>query len=196
MKSEFDFNKYFQSWINGDQKSFKILFEYLMPRFLALTAKVTKNKEEAEEITMNTFVQIWLMRERYKHVEAPVHYFFGILRQQIAAYLRKKKRVTFELNDQHYDILPSNDQTIAIKELRECYQVALAKLTEQQRKVFQLSREQYLSNKEIAIALNISVHTVNNHIKAAIKVMRAHLYQYEDIAICIMAVLVSGNTFY
>lgn len=188
MKEVFDFNLYFHAWIHGDQKSFKILFDYLMPRFLALTSKVTKNKEEAEEITMNTFVQIWQMRDRYNHVESPHLYFFGILRQQLAAHLRRKRTHTLELKESHHDEMSSDDSSIAVKELKECYQVALTKLTEQQRKVFQLSREQYLTNKEIATALNISVHTVNNHIKAAIKVMKAHFYQHQDIAICLLAV--------
>ncbi|ERJ59357.1 RNA polymerase sigma factor [Sphingobacterium paucimobilis] len=186
MKGVFDFNQYFQSWIHGDQKSFKILFDYLMPKFIALTFNVTKSREIAEDITMNTFLQIWQMRDRYAHVEAPDQYFFGILRQQIAAYLRKKKIDTEELVEKHYHEALNDDHVITMNEIKECYQLALNTLTEQQRKVFQMSREQYLTNKEIAVILNISVHTVNNHIKAAIKIMKAHFYHYQDIAICLV----------
>ncbi|MBL1407662.1 sigma-70 family RNA polymerase sigma factor [Sphingobacterium faecale] len=193
MKVLFDFNFYFQSWIHGDQKSFKILFDYLMPKFMALAFNVTRSKETAEEITMNTFLQIWQMRDRYTHVEAPDHYFFGILRQQIAAYLRKKKIHTEELMEVHYRDVSDHDNVISVKEVKECYQVALDTLTEQQRKVFQMSREQYLTNKEIAEILNISVHTVNNHIKAAIKVMKAHFYNYPDIAMCLAIFYMLGS---
>jgi RNA polymerase sigma factor (sigma-70 family) len=57
--------------------------------------------------------------------------------------------------------------------------VLIQELPAQCRTVFLLSREQQLSNKQIAEQLDISVNTVEQHIRKARRILREALGNYE-----------------
>lgn len=57
---------------------------------------------------------------------------------------------------------------------------ALETLTPQQKRVFDMSRKDMKSHKEIADSLGISVYTVQQHISTALKVIRAFLAKYAE----------------
>jgi RNA polymerase sigma-70 factor (ECF subfamily) len=53
------------------------------------------------------------------------------------------------------------------------------RLPQKQKEVFLLSRDHGFSQQEIARRHNISINTVNNHIKAALKLIREDLRDYQ-----------------
>ena len=58
------------------------------------------------------------------------------------------------------------------------FEKTLAEFPEQTRKVFEMSRIEYMSNKEIAEALGITVKGVDYHISKAIKKLKISLKDY------------------
>ena len=54
----------------------------------------------------------------------------------------------------------------------------IARLPDQCRNVFELSRQKGLKNREIAVELNISVSVVEKHITKALRIMRDALKDY------------------
>jgi RNA polymerase sigma-70 factor (ECF subfamily) len=62
-------------------------------------------------------------------------------------------------------------------------------LPEKCREVFQLSRFEEKSYKEISEELNISVKTVENHIAKALRIMRSELSEY--LPLLLITILVS-----
>ena len=56
--------------------------------------------------------------------------------------------------------------------------IAKQKLTPAQRNIFELSREEGMSNSEIAALSELSEQTVKNHLSAALKVLREELRKY------------------
>mgnify|MGYP001019029116 CR=1 FL=1 len=61
------------------------------------------------------------------------------------------------------------------KHIEEALKISIEKLPEKCGKIFYLSRQEHLTNKEIAVRLNISIKTVENQITLAIKKMRKYL---------------------
>ena len=55
---------------------------------------------------------------------------------------------------------------------------AMEKLTPRQREIFEMSRTQELSHKEIAQTLGISVNTVQEHISTSLKIIRAYFTKH------------------
>ena len=51
----------------------------------------------------------------------------------------------------------------------------MQQLTPRQREIFAMSREQQLSHKEIAEALGISIHTVQESVSNSLRVLRSYL---------------------
>lgn len=70
-----------------------------------------------------------------------------------------------------------------MKELQTYLKARIAELPPQCRTVFLLSREAQLSNKEVAEKLNISVNTVEQHMRKALRILRASLGN--DVALMI-----------
>lgn len=56
--------------------------------------------------------------------------------------------------------------------------LAKQKLTPAQRNIFEMSREEGMSNAEIAALSDISEQTVKNHLSAALKSLREELRKY------------------
>ena len=68
-----------------------------------------------------------------------------------------------------------NDETLETQELQRLIHEAIFSLPPKCRDVFNKSRMDNLSNKEIAEQMNISVKAVEGHISRALKQIRAYL---------------------
>ena len=64
------------------------------------------------------------------------------------------------------------DFLIREKQLQEIIDKEMAALPPRMRQVFELSRKQYLSHKEIAEELNIAESTVTDQVKKALKILK------------------------
>ncbi len=180
----------FNLWIEGNDRAFEGIFSHFYPQFFMLSKNITQNREVAEELSMNAMMKIWQIRYKTTDIRKVDDYLFGILRQQLATYLRKRIIKTIPLDDlEEQEHLTSSDSTINYREILECYYSAISKLSPQQQKIFLMSREEYLSNKEIADRLGLSVHTINNHIKASLKVLKSEFDEipHESIGFILFA---------
>lgn len=170
------------AWVAGDERAFRRVFDYFYPRLLAASHKMMKNRENAEELVMNVLLKTWLHRQKIASVVQLDEYLFGILRQQIAGFARKRAIVAEPINDIPLMKLGTASQPeLSMWEIRERYEAALLKLTPQQRRIFLMSREEQYGNNEIAARTGLSVHTVNNHIKASLKVMHREFQDNPEI---------------
>ena len=181
-------DKHIDAWINGNELAFKSIFDYFYPRLLAASLKPVKNQEDAEELVLNALLKIWQNKHRMKEVNKNLaDYLFGILRQEISGLARKKVLITEGLENVPLQELGTVDHPeFTLKDLQLRYQSALNKLTPKQREIFLLSRDQELSQQEIANSMGISVNTVSNHISASLKMMRKELQDYPDAVIIIL----------
>jgi len=178
------------AWAEGDEQAFKPVFDHFYPRLLAAAQRIIQNNEDAEELVMNVLLKTWQFRTRIAGVEQFDDYIFGIMRQQIAGFMRKKVLVSQPIDDvplMKLGVMPEPEVTM--KEIRERYRAALLKLSGQRKKIFLMSREEQLSHQEIANRTGLSVNTVNNHIKASLRVMRDEFH--ENIEIISFLVVVS-----
>lgn len=75
-------------------------------------------------------------------------------------------------NDTENTILDTDLNNLLIK--------VLEKLTPQQHRIFEMSRKDMKSHKEIADELGISVYTVQQHISESLKVIRTYLLKYSE----------------
>jgi RNA polymerase sigma-70 factor (ECF subfamily) len=70
------------------------------------------------------------------------------------------------------------ESAIDSEELRRALQEAIQTLPDKRRQVFLLSRFKHMSNKEIALRLDLSVRTVEKHIELALRDIRRRVSPY------------------
>ncbi|MFZ4261772.1 RNA polymerase sigma factor [Sphingobacterium sp. HJSM2_6] len=184
-------------WLGGDEMAFNSVLNYYYRRLLASSLKTVPNREDAEELVMNVLLKIWQYKHRLNEVQQFDNYLFGILRQETIILYRKQILDTKNIDDYALADLGSIDHPeITIKEIQSLYQAALLKLTPMQRKIFLSIREHEMDRKEIAKVNDLSIHTVNNHMNAALKVLKQEMKEYPDPLISIFLTSTLALTFF
>lgn len=163
--------------IAGDEKAFCKLYMEYKPRLLKFSITLLKSRSIAEDICQDIFSNIWQNRNYIKSDCSFSSFLFNMARNRIINFLRDEschKRILNNLYKQAIDYDNSTRHTIMVNDLSEHITHAMKHLSDRQREVFELSRCKFLTNKEIAKLLGISVSTVQDHLSASLKIIRTY----------------------
>jgi RNA polymerase sigma-70 factor (ECF subfamily) len=61
----------FQLISEGDETAFRQLFHLYAPRFRALALRITQTAAVTEDIIQETFLRLWISRDKLKEIEHP-----------------------------------------------------------------------------------------------------------------------------
>lgn len=142
--------------------------------YVVLCLFTSTKKEIVEELALDIFLNIWAnknMPDIYHSIKA---YLFQAARNKCLNELRKKKQ-TVSLDELKMEIADTYLMTLERDELYNLIQEAVSTLPDRCKEVFQLSRDENLTNKEIANKLDISVKTVEVQITKALRRLRESL---------------------
>src|SRR5699024_1125732 len=145
----------------GNQKAFNLLFErYRNPLFYYLY-KITKSRETAEEIVLDVFLKIWKGRAIVTEIDYFEAFLFRVARNKALDFLRSVQRSKAHQKElwetmQAATTTETADQAILLEEVNSQVRRAVEHLSPQRKKVFQLSREQGLTYKQIGQKLDLS----------------------------------------
>lgn len=159
----------------GDKLALTELYNsYWQPLFIS-SYNVLKNKEVCEDIIQDVFMNIWNNRAKLEINISLKGYFYACARYQVFSHFRKSKdkiNVEFldDLDKRFQNATPETE--IMHKELVQQVNCIIETLPEKCKLVYKLSREEQLSHKEIAIRLDITTKTVENHITKALHTIR------------------------
>jgi len=138
-----------------------------------------KQEEDAEGIVQEVFIKIWESRKKIDTYQSFEGFIFTIAYNATISLLRKRMSETksreYLKSLQQPDIPETAIDELQYKELNHKVQKLLKELTPRQREIYQLSREEGLSHKEIAEKLDLSESTVNNHLVTILKYLKSHL---------------------
>ena len=168
--------------------AFERLYFDMQPRMFAFSRKFIEDREVARDIIQEIFFEFWenrLVTDIKTSVNA---YLFKVLHNKCLNHIRDSKirgryvsYVDIKLREAEllfFDEDQESYKSIFLKEIEEIFNASIENLPEGCREVFILSRNQGLSNKEIADQLNISVRTVENQIYRALKILKTNLKDY------------------
>lgn len=145
---------------------------------------LVKDKQVSEDIVQDVFVNFWKKRGDLDIKVSLKSYLYTSTIYKTYDYFRKNKSaIKVELLENFNErIQTSNPETkLMDKELQDYLEAIINKLPEKCRIVYNLSRDEQLSHKEIATKLNISTRTVEGHISKALKILRGSLSSISTI---------------
>lgn len=173
----------------GDINAFEMLFRTFYQPLCNYAYTFVQDRDEAEEIVQNTFLNVWEKRDNLSIHTGVKPYLYAMVRNACLNVIKhekvKQQHIAIELvaGEKSAD---SVTRTVVAAELETRISQAMNKLPEQCRLVFKLSRFEELKYAEIAEQLNISVKTVENQMGKALKIMRDQLRDYLPLLIVLM----------
>lgn len=172
----------------GNERAFKKLFDLYKERFYAVSLKMTGSDAAAQDIVQDVFMNIWNKRESLVDVENPSSYFFTVLYRRVYRYYRKGALEKKLLQGTTFskESVNTTEETVLAHESEKLISTAIGKLPPQQQIVFKLSKQEGLSREDIARQLDISPHTVKNHLSDALKSIRIFLFEATLILLLII----------
>jgi len=154
----------------GNILSFDHIFNKYNKKVYYFALSYLKNKEEAEDIVQEVFMNLWRCRSQINEYYNFSSYLFKITFNTICKKFRKQASDKRQLEEVLSTAIREDNSTnidIEYKSLLETTSIFIEKMPSRQKEIFLLSLDEKLSNEEIAAQLKISKKSVDNYIGMA-----------------------------
>ncbi len=168
---------------DNDAQAFQQFYDIYFDRLFAFALQHTGCRELAEEVVSDVFIKIWNGRKSLPAVENVEVYLHVAVKNQSITYANRYSRnrnLMVGLHLEHISSLVDNlspEKIFLGEESCAVLDEAIQSLPRACKTAFLLVKESGLSYKEAAEVMNVSPHTVKNHLVAAVKKLREHLLQ-------------------
>lgn len=182
--------------IDGDENAFCELYAAYKNRLIYFAMRFLKSREYAEDIFQDAFTVIWQSRRFINPDASFSSYLYMIVRNRIFNQLRNlanEDRLKEHILSHAVDYTNDTNEEILANDLKRLIQCALQQLTPRQREIFEMSREQQLSHREIAEALGISIYTVQESVCNSLKILRSYLEKNKVVGADFVLLLICLN---
>ncbi len=160
---------------NDVQGAFEEIYHRYWENLVKTAFNITSNRDVSFDCVQEVFVSLWAHRET-RQVKDVSRYLFRAVRLKVFEYIRNGNISQKHLDRMRFILSANNtEEIINNKELKKQINSSLAKLPARCKEVFELSRFEYLSNKDIAKRLGVSLKTVEGHITKALKQLHSDL---------------------
>lgn len=160
-----------------DHLAFAELYRRYWKKIFTLAINSLHSAEVAEECTQDIFCSLWIRRTSLELKHSIYTYLAAAVKYKainIMDKIHRRERSLAHLNLATH-LAYSAEIPLLEKEFLAILNKAVERLPEKCRTVFKMSREEGKKHKQIAMELNISEKTVNNHLTKALKDLHSYL---------------------
>ena len=164
--------------LTGDERAYRELVERYQSRVFSLALRMVRQREDAEDLTQETFVRAYRARHRYTPSAPPGAWLRRIGINLAISHLRRQKLARF-LPARLYMAPDRRDYDRA--EARDVVGKAMAVLSPKLRAAVVLHYYDGLTREEIAAVLGVPAGTVASRIAKAVAIMRKTMGSDQDL---------------
>lgn len=155
----------------------ELIFRQYFADMVQVVYRMIWDQERAEDLVQDVFLKFWQQKDNLNINVALKAYLRRSCVNACIDDIRKQKkvqRVDIESNLGHLATdVPNADKQLENKELAQLIQRTIKELSPKCQAVFVLSRQQEMTNQQIADHLSVTIKTVEAHITTALKTLRA-----------------------
>lgn len=163
---------------NSDESAFRRVYDQHYRKIYQFANSFLKDKSQSEEVVQETFLNLWMTRDRID-VARPIEPLLFTICKRLVLDAFRKATSTSKQRARLLQMMAEEDNatqdSIIFSDLMRFTEDAISELPKQQQTVFRLNKFDGHSYEEIGEQLNISKNTVKNHLVVAVKTLRAHL---------------------
>ncbi len=161
----------------GEEKAYNFLIDSYQQKLHAYAYGLLRDHDLSEDVVQNIFVYLWKNRMNLKDDFTIKNYMYRAIYNECIDHYRKKKAVT-ALEKKYIDglnyVVEEADEN-SLEKLISLVQKEIEKLPPKCKRTFILSKQEGLTNIEIAEYLNISIKSVEAHVTKAFSILRKSL---------------------
>lgn len=190
------FDQILQS-LKGDRNSFKSIFQEYYQPLCHLSIQYLEDEDEAKGVVQEAFVKLWEIRQNLDPDSNIQNFLFTLVKNSCLNLIKRRQILLrhhekirrLEMHYQYESLSRIGNDYLEFNELKEKIDLAIRKLPEHCRAVFEMSRFEELKNREIAEKLGVTQKTVEAHLTKALKILRKELKDYLPVIAAITKIL-------
>lgn len=163
----------------GDQSAFTEIHRRYFSLVYVEALRKLNDEETAKDIVQDLFLNLWLKREKLPDVNNLAGYLITATKHTILNFFEhqsvKSKYITSLTEYVNTGNIAHTDYLVREREWANYIDEAIELLPSRMKEIFQLSKKENLSYKEIAKKLNTSENNIQKHINGAIKILKTKL---------------------
>ncbi|WP_288206469.1 RNA polymerase sigma-70 factor [uncultured Parabacteroides sp.] len=181
--------------IQNDEAAFSELYIRYKDKLYYFCLNLLKSAEEANDIVQEIFIRIWESRNFINPELSLSSFLYTMARNRILNYFRdmdidvKVKSILMQTKPTEENIIESD---LIYTEYQNILKEAIEALPPQKKKIFNMSRKENMTHKEIAAELHISVNTVQEHISGSLHFIKKHFSKHTDLSFSMLFIVGIG----
>lgn len=167
----------------GELQQASLLFERYNKRIFNFLARMTMDRELAEDLTQNVFLRIIKYRSSYKEGARFQSWIYQVARNIFSDHYQahKNKFSDFVDVEKISDYMPDSEESELWDEREKLLHKSMAKLGEEQRELLILTRFQQMKYEEVALIMDTTVANIKVKVHRAIAKLREYYFELEKI---------------
>ncbi|OYX83783.1 MAG: RNA polymerase sigma-70 factor [Flavobacteriales bacterium 32-34-25] len=172
----------------GDPKAYTFLVNTYHHKLCVYAYSFTHDHNLSEDIVQNVFMRIWNKRNNLKEDFALNSFLYKSVYNEFIDQYRSQKTV-YPLEKKYIDALNTiieNEEEHSLERIIKLVKREIQNLPPKCKEIFLLSKEEGLTNIEIAEYKNVSIKSVEAHITKAYSILRSALGENANIYLFLM----------
>ncbi len=161
----------------GSHQAFQRVFYATYPKVRAFALGFVKNEADAEDISQTVFIKLWMKRASIGKVQNMDTYLYTVTKNAVLNHLATRRPLTIDILSLRGigNSEATAQEQIEAKDLQLLIDMIVDNMPPQRQTIYRMSREEGLSNDEIAERLGLQKKTVENHLNLALGYIRKML---------------------
>lgn len=175
---------------SGDQSAFTEIYNRYWSVMYAHVYKMLRDREEAKDVIQEIFSKLWLKATEIRSNQNLAGFLYIAARNRVLNLMEQNRvRNDYVKSIASFvsEIDPSAIDHVDEKKLTQIIEQEILNLPPKMREIFEMSRKENLSHKEIAEKLNISDQTVKKQVQNALKIIKPKI---SNLSIFIFALII------
>jgi len=162
----------------GNEIAFTEIYNRYWAEMYYHAFRMLKDEDQSKDIVQEVFITLWAKSTTInENIKLSGHLYISLRNKVLNLIAKDKVRNDYLTSIASFidEATLSGTQLLEEKELLQLIENEIANLPPRMREIFELSRKQDLSHKQIAAQLNISEQTVKKTVQNALKILKPKL---------------------